>query len=204
MFNMDPSKTLIGYLVRHGELTNPNVWDGWGSLDLSEEGRQQAEKVAQWLSFEKIGRVVSSDLPRAIHTAEYIMDTGVVECSYLTCEPNLRPRGVGTFTGKEKTPERLADFQKYLDDPDLVVPEGESQTQLRIRAQVIYQYLVAPYKALPTVCVIHNSVIKALLGLDDQREVVGNGGVIAVYMDEKGEVSFQIVLGESNKEKGVS
>ena len=34
MFNMDPTRELIGYLVRHGELVNMNVWDGWGNLDF--------------------------------------------------------------------------------------------------------------------------------------------------------------------------
>ena len=139
MFNLDPSLECVGFLVRHGELTNQHVWDGWGNLDLSEDGRQQAEAAARWLSFERIGRVVSSDLPRAIHTAEYIMDSGAVQCPFLGTDPNLRPRMTGKFTGQEKTPDRLAEFQKYLDDPDLIVPEGESETQLKLRIQVVYQ-----------------------------------------------------------------
>src|ERR1700676_1824899 len=105
MFNMDPSKECVGYLVRHGELTNMHVWDGWGEMNLSEEGKKQAEKAAQWLSFEKIGRVISSDLPRSMHTAKYLMDTGCVECPFMACDPNLRPWMVTPFTGKEKTPE---------------------------------------------------------------------------------------------------
>lgn len=204
MFNMDPSLECVGYMVRHGELTNQNVWDGWGDLDLSEEGKQQAEAAARWLSFERIGRVISSDLPRAIHTAEYIMDSGAVQCMWLGTDPNLRPRMTGIFTGKEKTPERLAEFQKYLDDPDLIVPEGESETQLKLRVQVVYQYLAVPYKCLPTVIVIHNSVIKALLGTTNMKEAVSNGGIIAVLMDPKGEFSFRVVLGQVNAEKGVS
>ena len=204
MFNMDPSLECVGYLVRHGELTNNSVWDGWGSLDLSEEGKQQAEAAARWLSFERIGRVISSDLPRAVHTAEYIMDSGAVQCPFLGTDPNLRPRMTGKFTGQEKTPERLAEFQKYLDDPDLIVPEGESENQLKLRIQVVFQYLATPYKCLPTVVVLHNSVIKAILGVQNIREAVSNGGIIAVLMDPKGEFSFQVVLGQVNAEKGVS
>ena len=49
--NLDPSRVLIGFLVRHGELNDMSIWDSWGSYDLSEEGRQQAEKAAQYLSF---------------------------------------------------------------------------------------------------------------------------------------------------------
>ena len=204
MFTMDPSQQLIGFLIRHGELTNQHVWDGWGNLTLSEEGRQQAEKAAQWLSFERIGRAVSSDLPRTMETAQCLMDTGAVLCPYLACDPALRPRKVGAFTGKEKTPERLAEFQKYLDDPALQIPDGESQDQLTERVQVIYQYLAAPYKALPTACFIHNSVLKALMGLNSQKEAATPGGIVGVYMDEKGDFSFQVLLGEPSAEKGVS
>lgn len=204
MFNMDPNRQLIGWLIRHGELKNMHCWDGWGDYDLSEVGIQQAEAAARWLSFERIGRVVSSDVPRTMHTAQYLMNTGRVECPFMACDTSLRPWMVSDFTGKEKTPERLAEFQKYLDNPDLVVPGGESRNQLNARVQVIFQYLVAPYKALPTACFIHNSVIKSLMGLDTIKEAVQPGGIIGVYMDEKGEISFEVLLGHVAPETGVS
>jgi broad specificity phosphatase PhoE len=204
MFNMDPSHQLIGFLCRHGELTSMSVWDGWGDLTLSEEGRQQAEKAAQWLSYQRIGRVISSDLPRAIQTAQYLMDTGAVLCPFMACDPNLRPRMVADFTGKEKTPERRAEFQKYIDDSSLVIPGGESGDQLNLRIQVIFQYLATPYEAKPTAIFTHNSVIKSLLGNISERDAVSPGGILGVYLDEKGEMSFEVLLGEANAEKGVS
>ena len=148
------------------------VWDSWGDLDLSEEGCEQARRTAQWLSFERIGRIVSSDVPRTMHTAQYLMDTGAVLCPYMACDSNLRPWYVSDYTGKEKTPERIASFKKYIDDPDLVIPGGESRNQLHERVQVIWQYMQAPYKGLPTACFIHNSVIKSLMGLDDIKDAV--------------------------------
>lgn len=181
-----------------------SIWDGWGSFDLSEEGRQQAEAAARWLSFERIGRVVSSDLPRAVHTAEYLMDTGAVQCPWLSTDPSLRPRMVGNFTGKEKTPERLAEFKKYIDNPDLQIPDGESENQLHLRIQPIYQYLATPYKCLPTAIFIHNSVIKSIMKLGNVREACSPGGIVAVYMNEQGEFSFQVVLGHVEQEQGIS
>jgi broad specificity phosphatase PhoE len=204
MFNMDPSKTCLGFLIRHGELKNMKIWDSWGNYDLSVEGQQQAEKAAQWLSFQQIGRAVSSDMTRTLETAQCLMDTGAVLCPYLSTDPSLRPWLVAAFTGKEKTPERLAEFKKYLDDPTLVIPDGESLQQVIERVQVIWQYLAAPYKALPTACFVHNSVIKAITGLTDIKDAVNPGGIISVWMDEKGEISFKIELGEMNDEKGVS
>ena len=204
-FTMDPTRTLLGYLVRHGELPNMNIWDSWGGYDLSAEGRQQAEAAARWLSFGSIGRVVSSDLPRSMHTAQCLMDTGAVDCPYMACEPNLRPWFLADeFTGKEKTPERIASFQKYLDDTSLVIPGGESHDQFRDRVQIVYQYLATPYNSKPTAIFVHNSVIKAVMGVSDVKDAVATGGIVAVYMDEKSEISFEVVLGQVEPEKGVS
>ena len=165
----------------------------------------QAEQAANWLAYEHIGRVVASDVPRTMQTAEYLMNTGCVCCPFMACEPNLRPRNVADFTGKEKTPERLAEFKKYVEDPTLVIPNGgESGNQLKERVQVVYQYLLAPYDAKPTAFFIHNSVIKALMGLDEVIDVVSPGGIVGVYMDEKGEISFEVKLGAVEPKLGVS
>jgi broad specificity phosphatase PhoE len=205
MFTLDPSKSLLGWLCRHGALEEPSVWDGWGPYELSEEGMQQAEAAARWLSFERIGRAVSSDVPRTNSTAQYLMNTGCVECPYLATDPNLRPWMVAGFTGKEKTPERLAQFKKYLDNPDLVIPDGESLNQLNARVQVVYQYLCAPYERLPTAIFTHNSVIKSLMNLNDVKSAVNPGGIVAVYLGEKGDISFEVKLGAVEKiETGVS
>lgn len=203
-YNFDPSRQRIGYLVRHGELENMNIWDGWGNYELSEKGRQQAEAAAQWLSFEKIGRVISSDVPRTMQTAQCLMNTGSVVCPFMACDPNLRPWMVADFTGKEKTPERIEQFKKYIADPKLVIPGGESRDQLNQRVQVLFQYLGTPYDASPTVFFIHNSVIKSIMGLDDIKDAVSPGGIIRVDMDEKGELYFNVVLGAVELEKGVS
>jgi broad specificity phosphatase PhoE len=204
MWNMDPTKECVGYLIRHGELTRMNIWDGWGPYNLSEEGKQQAEKAAQWLSFERIGRAISSDLPRSMRTAEALMDTGAVLCPYLATDPNMRPRKVGAFEGKEKTPERLAQFMKYIEDPNLEIPDGESSKQLHERVQVIFQYAATPYKGLPTCFFVHNSVIKSLMGMDNVENAVDPGGIVAMLMDEKGDFSFQIVLGYVEPQQGIS
>ena len=204
MFNMDPSKECIGYIIRHGELTDMGVWDSWGDLTLSEAGMQQAESAARWLSFERIGRVITSDLPRTIQTAQYLMDTGCVSCPFLSGDPNLRPWMVGDFTGKEKTPVRVAEFEKYIQDPSLPIPGGESHDQFNQRIPVIFQYLAAPYDAKPTAIFLHNSVIKALMGLETVKEAVAPGGVIGAFMDEKGEITFEVLLGKIEQELGVS
>lgn len=204
MFNDDPTRECVAFLIRHGELTSMSVWDSWGDLGLSDEGREQAYKAAQWLSFQKIGKAVCSDVPRTIETAQYLMDTGAVVCPYLAGDPNLRPWMVGDFTGKEKTPAARAEFQKYIDDPSLPVPGGESLDQFHQRIQVIFQYIATPYDAKPTALFVHNSVLKSLMNIETMKEAINPGGVVSVWMDERGEISFVVELGAVKPEVGVS
>ena len=64
-------KTLI-YLVRHGEsVGNQNrVCLGHTDLDLTDLGLKQAKKTAEELSYVDFDAIYSSDLIRAVHTAE--------------------------------------------------------------------------------------------------------------------------------------
>jgi broad specificity phosphatase PhoE len=204
MFTMDPSRELVGWFIRHGELPRMDIWDSWGNYSLSEEGKQQAEAAARWISYQSVGRVIASDLPRTLQTAQYLMDSGCVSCPFMGTDPNLRARKVGKFEGQTKTPERVAEYKKYADDPTLVIPDGESGNQFKDRVQVAYQYLATPYNCLPTALFLHNSVIKCLMGLTDIKEACSPGGVVAVYLDEKGEMSFEVLLGKIEMQEGIS
>jgi broad specificity phosphatase PhoE len=212
MFNYDPAHQLIGYIVRHGEtdLNAQNRWRGWDNPELNEDGVRAAGAVARYLSFEKIGRLVSSDFLRAQQTAEIIMDLACVECQYVAYDPNLRSWAIGSkFSGKEKTPELLAEFKGYTDNPERVIePDGESLTQMRARNDVIFQYLAVPYKGLPTVVICHTSNVTATVRrineemsqIEDFDDVIAPGGLLGVYMDEKGNLSVVTLLGEIRDE----
>ena len=102
MFNLDPSRQLIGYVVRHGEtvLNATNCWRGWENPELDEKGIEAAHAVARYLSYEKLGRIICSDLVRAYQTAEIILNETQVECPYLGSDFNLRSWNVGKFAGQ--------------------------------------------------------------------------------------------------------
>ena len=195
MLKLDPSCELVGYLVRHGELNITKKWDGWGNFVLSQEGKDSVEKSGEWLAFQRIGRLIASDLPRTLQSAEIIMNCCECACPYLATDPNLRAWNIGIFTGKEKTDERKEEFQHYRDNPDEAIPEGESFNSFRDRVNVAFQYLCSPYNALPTVIVTHNSVLKGLMDIDEKGDLVDPGGVVAVYLDAQGEFQFEVVMG---------
>ena len=200
--NLDPTRTLIGYIVRHGELNIENRWDGWGKYVLSSEGKESAEKAGQWLSFEHIGRIVTSDLPRALQTAEIVMGCCECACPFMATDPNLRAWASGSFTGRKKTDEAKEEFKKFRDNPDLVHDGGESWNQMAERVKVALQYLCTPYKGLPTVVVTHNSVIKGLLDLDEKGDVIDPGGIIGVYLTQEGKCEFDVVMGATKLDVG--
>ena len=68
----DPAKHTKIIIVRHGEsLGNLNhIMLGHTDIDLAPRGFLQAEAAAEFLKDEQIDRVYSSDLIRAMHTAE--------------------------------------------------------------------------------------------------------------------------------------
>jgi broad specificity phosphatase PhoE len=61
-------------LVRHGEtaLNAARKFQGHSSVSLSERGREQAREAARALEAERITHVFSSDLPRALQTAQIV------------------------------------------------------------------------------------------------------------------------------------
>ena len=59
------------YLIRHAKAGNRSAWKGQDELrPLSQPGRNQAKGIAERLSSEAIGRVVSSPAVRCVQTVE--------------------------------------------------------------------------------------------------------------------------------------
>src|SRR5439155_26438920 len=97
-------------VVRHGE-TEWNIRGiRQGNLDsrLTEKGMAQAKALAQRLAREKFSALYSSDLGRAVQTAEMI---AAVTGQEIVTDARLRERNRGVFQGlngdeiKEKFPE---------------------------------------------------------------------------------------------------
>ena len=206
MLNMDPSRELVGWVCRHGStiLNASGCWRGWENPELNQNGLEAAEHLGQYLTYDRIGRVVSSDFTRAVQTAEIVMQCCNPDCVYLSCEPNLRPWNIPPFAGKEKTAERKAELQYYIDHPDVVVPGGESLNQFRDRNAVIFQYLTVPYNGKPTLIVAHTSnfvgAARYLAEVDMEKkyeemdDIVGPGGLVAVYCDSSGKIDLVPLL----------
>ena len=116
------------YLIRHGE-SETNLaghYTGWAQVKLTEKGVRDAEGVRPILANVKFDKIFSSDLIRAMMTAE----TAIPGCTYETT-PLLREVNVGNLALKPFPPK---------DDPrrELMVNGfadfgGESYAELRAR-----------------------------------------------------------------------
>lgn len=111
-------------LVRHGETAAnaQGIIQGQLQTGLSEAGLRQArcvaERLARWMP--AVGRVLSSDLLRAVQTAEQI----AAACrARVECDPAWREASAGILEGKTNA-EYIAWFREH--GPHAVPPGAES------------------------------------------------------------------------------
>ena len=94
------------YLIRHGESENNSsgCYTGWADVALTEKGYEDAKRVRKYISDIVFDKIYSSDLIRAIKTAE----TAIPGC---ICEktPALREINLGDLVGK-----KIADLPKIF------------------------------------------------------------------------------------------
>lgn len=149
-------KTII-FLVRHGETVDNarQIMQGQTQGELNARGREQADQVARRLAAEHLDAVVSSDLRRAIQTAEIIARPHGLTVS---TTPLLRERDWGSFTGRF-----IPDLRGEVWPDDI-----ESEEELLMRARSFLIYMTATYPGCRVVAVGHGIVNKAILAVHAQ------------------------------------
>jgi 2,3-bisphosphoglycerate-dependent phosphoglycerate mutase len=86
-------------LARHGETTwnRERRFQGHGDSPLTDEGRAQARALADELDGTPLAAVYSSDLPRAVATAEIVAER--LGLPVVHVDPDLREIDVGEWSG---------------------------------------------------------------------------------------------------------
>ena len=128
------------YLIRHGQSAGnaEGRFGGHGPTPLSELGIQQAERTAQVLAKEGISAIYSSDLHRAVQTAEPLANLLNLP---INMRETLRERHVGVLEGLtfDESKEQFPDDYYALINRNIhhVISGGESYRQLlkRITAE---------------------------------------------------------------------
>jgi len=115
-------------LIRHGETAWNSVRRLQGHIDipLNAEGERQAQALGRILANEPVKAVISSDLQRAMQTAQAVAGHHGLN---IQTDPGLRERCYGAFEGMlysevmERYPVEYAQWQAR--EIDAVMPPGE-------------------------------------------------------------------------------
>lgn len=155
-------------LLRHGqtELSVQRRYSGRGNPPLTAVGREQAARAAKMLAAKgDIGAVVTSPLGRARETAEAAAAALGLEVRVID---GLTETDFGDWEGLtfREAAERDPDLHaRWLGDPSLPAPGGESFDAVRERVEDTRRDLVARYPGANIVVVSHVTPIKTLLQL---------------------------------------
>ncbi len=161
---MDKPKPTELIVVRHGETQWNKIGTQQGQLntDLSELGIAQATAAAEALVGETIDALFSSDLGRAMQTAEIIAGRIGLE---IQTDQRLRERHLGIMQGltmAQFAHEHPADYAKLNGgDPDYVIPEGESIRQRYDRNIACADDLAAGNPGKRLLVVAHGGVLNS-------------------------------------------
>lgn len=182
-------------LIRHGETewNRESRFQGIRDIPLNENGREQAQKAADFLKDININLAISSPMLRPKETAEIILQYHADLA--LDLQADLMEIGHGLWEGKLES-EIEADFPGLLHEwktsPETVqMPEGENLQQVWDRAIACWNERVSFYSVLPDkslgIVVAHDAINKVilcyLLGLNPANFwniKQGNGGVSVI------------------------
>lgn len=157
-------------LTRHGE-TDWNLirrYQGQSDVPLNQTGIRQAEQLAKRLATEKIDFIYSSDLSRAVDTANEIAKMQELAPAFQK-DIRWRELSFGKWEGlnyEEIQAQRHDEAAVwYADMVNLSPPGGESLLQLAERVQSVLEELKSKHKDQTVLVVSHSGVIQVLLCL---------------------------------------
>ena len=182
-------------LIRHGQ-TDWNVagrWQGEADIPLNENGRLQAQKVAQRLKNWSLQALISSDLQRAAATAQAIGEVCGLTPIYSAA---WQERAVGDFSGmtgaqaREKYPDVFSATKSI--GGVLNPPNGEQFTDFHRRAITAYETAVSEYDGQTIAIVSHGATLAIILsqvigvpeGQFGRFRLNGNTGISVVQVDD--------------------
>lgn len=146
-------KVKIIYFV-HGTTTDnlEHKSTGWIPGELSEKGIKQSIDLKNQINIDDIDLVISSDLKRAIDSAEYTFK-GIKE---LLADERIRECNYGDFNGLDSS------LVKYEDHIDVPFSNGESLKDVEKRVRDFCKFLLENYNGKTIALVAHKAPQLAL------------------------------------------
>jgi broad specificity phosphatase PhoE len=190
-------------LVRHGatQLTAEDRFSGEAGVDLSDEGRVQATKLAERLATDPIRAVYCSPLIRTAHTAAILAKPHGLK---LIPHQGLREISHGHWEGltRAEVEERHAqEYAAWEEDPFTFAPlDGESGVAVLARALPVIREVVVAHQGQCVLVVSHKAtlrlVLSSLLGFDTRgyRDRLDQSPACLNVVDFKDPVRARLML----------
>lgn len=144
------------WLVRHGP-THEKAFVGWRDVPADLSNSAQLGRLNSYLPTDAV--VISSDLRRAVQTADAIMD----QRTRLPHDPDLREFNFGSWDGKtfDEVAAHYPDLsRRFWEEPgDLAPPGGESWNAVAGRVNAAIDRLITPQAETNIIIVAHIGVI---------------------------------------------
>jgi len=165
--------------LRHGEseANQKRVFSGHQDVALTQKGEAQAQAAGltliETLQGQSLSRVLSSDLQRAVRTAELSLESAA-QTQEIHQTTALRERHLGEWQGESIDKLKAQGSRAVLHRWTGHAPGGESLEALAIRSVT---YLAGLDEQTTNLLVGHGGLIRVLLGLLDGEEKATIGRV---------------------------
>lgn len=159
------------FLVRHGQSqwNLENRFTGWQDVDITEVGKQEAERAGRFLENEKIDIAFTSKLVRAQHTLTIILQTIHKTNIPIIIDEALNERAYGNLEGlnKDETAKKYGaeQVQLWRRSFDTAPPGGESLKDTYERVIPYYKNFILPQllKGKNVLLAAHGNSLRALI-----------------------------------------
>ena len=202
------SEKKIVYTVQHTQSEHHvNGYVGaWGNWNLTDLGKEQARKIAEWLckheDCDNTFKMYSSDLNRAAQTAEEIQKVLGLPDSSFTKTLALREINLGQANGKPRDwyKEHVATSPENYNPDFRSFPDAESDRELWARLHTFYEQLISSDDE-KIIIVSHGGALSFLAAMlmgdtfEDtrKRKIFGRSGSVSRYIiktDGSVEISY--------------
>jgi len=154
------------YLVRHGQTSwnETHRFQGWQDIELSNVGMNQAYKISTYFKDIEYDHLYSSDLIRALRTAQIIQ---AKHDATMTITKGLRELDVGNWEGltfEEIVESNHGETITNMDDLwKLSREDGESLVQFQERVVKEFEKILVKSEGKDIIIVTHGGVIRVIL-----------------------------------------
>ena len=175
------------YLMRHG-LDDERFIGGWSDIELVEEGKIQVERATEYLLTLPIENIISSDVKRAIQTADIVNEKLNLDVTY---DSRLRELDKGLLTGLPVSKVKEI-YPDYLNNTNIYIKYPKGSAMIDLYYQI--KELICELKTLNnTLLITHRGVINMIyyilneieLDMDKNKFNVTHASIHEVEFDKK-------------------